>query len=265
MRLGISINFFDGHELLEPCLENIRPLCDHISVVYQLRSNRLNDARPDTEDFLSKLKNKKLIDVLWKHNPFFLKATTTDKISSHDCHWNEMVKRSKGFAISSENNCSHYLSADVDEFYDREQFAMAKKRIEADKYDATACPIFDYYSNPTFRKKEIPNYFVPFICETNKNFIYTLNGDYFCYVDPTRRLLGYKNSHLFNLNEMVMHHMTGCRIDKESYLSKFENSSARDNFKNINNIIDEILNFNPKGGDPEIEVVEDKFGIEKYF
>lgn len=35
MKLGISINLFDGEELLKPLLVNIRPHVDYINIVYQ--------------------------------------------------------------------------------------------------------------------------------------------------------------------------------------------------------------------------------------
>ena len=39
MKLSASINLFDGEELLFTSLTNLRPVVDHISVVYQLKSN----------------------------------------------------------------------------------------------------------------------------------------------------------------------------------------------------------------------------------
>jgi hypothetical protein len=39
MKLAASYNFFNGEELLEKSITNLRTLVDHISVVYQQQSN----------------------------------------------------------------------------------------------------------------------------------------------------------------------------------------------------------------------------------
>lgn len=47
-----SINLFDGEELLPFQLENLRPVIDHISVVYQLKSDTGNNADSNIENLL---------------------------------------------------------------------------------------------------------------------------------------------------------------------------------------------------------------------
>jgi hypothetical protein len=39
MKLGVSFNIFDGEEMLFFSLRNLRPMVDHINVVYQTISN----------------------------------------------------------------------------------------------------------------------------------------------------------------------------------------------------------------------------------
>ena len=124
MKLGISYNLFDGEELLEASLKSVREEAFHINVVYQTTSYYGNNSSPYIKDFLLNLKNKGLIDEIFHYERDF---------SKNDKHYFEREKRNIGLSIARKNGCTHFLSMDVDEFYDREQLKKAKK------YTCTEC------------------------------------------------------------------------------------------------------------------------------
>ena len=62
MKLGVSYNIFDGEELLEGSIKQIRQHVDHISVVYQVVSNFGNPCNPELVPLLERLKSEGLVD-----------------------------------------------------------------------------------------------------------------------------------------------------------------------------------------------------------
>ena len=42
-------------------------------------------------------------------------------------HQNEMIKRNLGLYDCKRNNCTHFMSMDSDELYDKEQFKMVRR------------------------------------------------------------------------------------------------------------------------------------------
>ena len=83
MRLGVSYNIFDGEELLEGSIKQIRSEVDYISVVYQTVSNFGNPCNTDLVPLLERLKSEGLIDELFEYNPKINKGG----------HFNEIQKR----------------------------------------------------------------------------------------------------------------------------------------------------------------------------
>jgi hypothetical protein len=83
MRLGVSYNIFDGEELLEGSIKQIRSHVDYVSVVFQTISNFGNQSNPELIPLLERLKSEGLIDELYHYNP---------KIDAGG-HHNEMKKR----------------------------------------------------------------------------------------------------------------------------------------------------------------------------
>ena len=55
MRLGVSYNIFDGEEVLEGCIKQIREQVDFISVVYQTKSNFGNPADANLVSLLDQI------------------------------------------------------------------------------------------------------------------------------------------------------------------------------------------------------------------
>jgi len=257
MKLGIAYNLFDGIELLEPSINSIRSQTDFIAVIYQTISNRMGQCAPYTEKVLQSLKERGLIDHLEIYTPRWDRPLTPAMVKSAECHQNEINKRILGQRICKDNGCTHFLSMDVDEFYIEKEFEKAKEK--ANFFDATAVHVIEYDTYPTGETKLMP-LFCPFIHEIQLNYV--LEGTYFVLADPTRRLSGYSKPFTFPPKEIMMHHMTDCRIDKKSLEDKFFNSSAKSTFKNIPHMIREILKKKEKY---EKINKKDQFGIINYW
>ena len=86
MKLGISYNVFDGEELLEDSIKQIKSEVDYISVVYQTKSNLGNECNKTLVDLLETLLSNKLIDHIEEYEPFGMSP-----------HTNEIKKRKKIF------------------------------------------------------------------------------------------------------------------------------------------------------------------------
>ena len=256
MKLGVSYNVFDGTELLEKSILQIRDSCFYINVVLQEKSNYLNDIKKEDLDTVNRLYYEKLIDEIIYFNPQFENPVINSNISYDLCHKNEIRKRKRGLRYCRENGCSHFISMDVDEFFLPSEFKTAIKIIEYKKYDATCCFIKDYICKPIYRMREYSNYYVPFIHDINLEL--SLNSDYDVYVDPTRRFINYKNFCLLDPDDIYMHHMSTVRKNEESLRWKYINSSAKVNIKNINKKVKDIINFEPNN---EIDIVNNIFEI----
>jgi hypothetical protein len=261
MKLGVGINIFDGLELLEPKLHNTREYSDYIVALVQIISYF---GEKDNYSYLlaQKFKKQGLIDHIHIFNPVFPSPIIYNDLISSDAHKNETSKRNDGRIICLENNCTHYCSTDTDEFYFLKQVKECKNIIEDFGYDTTSCPVREYRKSPIYKRKNIEDYFVSFISRADLKFV--VNASYFCHVDPTRRVMGYKNHHLFSKETIEMHHYTTIRKDKKSLIRKYKNSSARDHFKGrYIAMADKILSFDINKTE-DYEICEDYFQLNKY-
>jgi hypothetical protein len=232
MKLGASYNLFDGEELLKDSILSIRDNVDYISVVFQIVSNFGNYAKSDITGLLTELTDQGLIDEVVHYSP---------DLTKHP-HENEREKRNIGLQLSLKNGCSHHISMDADEFYDREQFKVAKSIIEDSDFDSSACRLLTYYRNDHTVLDPMEDYFVPFIYRIYKNSLFEPT-EWPVLVDPTRRIIPGK-FHEFTPNWLVMHHFSYVR---NNIRSKLENSSAKQNWdqKMMGNLIHHYSQWQP--------------------
>jgi hypothetical protein len=116
--------------------------------------------------------------------------------------------------------CTHFMSMDCDEYYDRLEFALAMETAE--QYDGTACELYTYFKSPTLRLEKIEDYSVPLIHKIDNQ---THGSRYPVYCDPTRGLKT-SNFYMFKREEIMMHHFSWVRTDIHQ---KVRNSSAKKN------------------------------------
>lgn len=254
MKLGVTYNVFDDSlELLKASIDCIRKSTHLVVVVYQDVSNHLQPSEVNIKEYLEHLQTIGLVDVIHHYKP------TINVNNTHaTCHVNEFQKRLVGYEIIKNNNCTHFLSIDCDEMYNKKEFSKALKRIERMDYDSTCVKIQDYHKTPFYQIRGLANYYVPFVHKVSCKPSLTRN--FYCYVDPTRIVEGFTKTRI--LDEIVMNHMTTIRLN---LYKKYRNSSALINFENkIQEMIDNVNNYNPDSIDNETKVnilSNDQFNI----
>jgi len=217
MKLGISYNLFDGEELLEGSIKQIRNQVDYISVVYQKISNFGNPCNPELLPLLEKLKSEGLIDELFEYSPKINKGG----------HFNEMQKRNIGLALSQGVNCTHHMSMDSDEYYLSSEFESLKKIIIEGDYDSSYCQMQSYYKSFDYVLDPPETYYVSLIFKIKSDSNFILMAPSPVLVDPTRRMAPNNKPIVLNREKIQMHHMSFVRNDISV---KLKNSSANVSF-----------------------------------
>lgn len=248
MKLGVAYIVFDGVELLESSIKQIRSHVDWISVIYQETSWFGIPLPKEDLGILRGLLSSKLIDDLSLYSSFTpLKRTDSGSINTSKEY--ERSKRNRGLFLSLGQGCTHYLCMDADEFYLGHEFAKAKDEIIKKGYESTAVRFLNYVKVPTLHRGLDSNY-VPFICKISADSRMT-NG-FFVKCDPTRGIANRsKNSHAFDPSFIKMHHMETVRkrldLKYKSTTRRFFDRTQIDSLvQNIRNISEEstIFSFN---------------------
>lgn len=212
MKLGICYMVFDGSELLEFAVKSIRNAIDFISVTYQTTSYFGNPVDDFTIQLLNDLKTQGLIDNLIHFEP---------DLTIHP-KYNELRLRNIGLEASRNANCTHHISADVDEFYEADKLINIKESV----FDVDFCmaPYFVYYKKPTWLVQPTPKYKITFIHSVNNE--YEINKDFPFQIEITRRLKIYNTYKVLTLEEMPIHHMSYVRKDIRRKLLNSDNGRA---------------------------------------
>lgn len=226
MKLGVSYNLFDGEELLEGSIKQIRNLVDYISVVYQTISNFGNTCNPELVPLLERLKSEGLIDELFEYSPKVNKGG----------HSNEIQKRNIGLALSQGVGCTHHMSMDSDEYYLPSEFHNLKKLIEDGDYDSSFCQMQTYYKSWEYSLNPPEEYYVSLIFKIKPDSNYVMGYPTPVLVDPTRRMSPSVKPLILKREQIQMHHGSYIR---DNIKTKLTNSSASVNF---NNDIERIVN-----------------------
>jgi hypothetical protein len=257
MKLGVSYNIFDGEELLEGSIKQIRPHVDYISVVYQVVSNFGNPCNPELVPLLERLKSEGLVDELFEYNPKINKGG----------HSNEIQKRNIGLALSQGAGCTHHMSMDSDEYYITSEFENLKKLVEDGDYDSSFCQMQTYFKSPSFEIRPLNDYYVSLIFKIKNDSNFVMMGNSPVVVDPTRRINPIKNPLILKRSDIEMYHMSYVR---KNIKSKLINSSSKEAFKDIDGFLKMFQDYKlgetfftttPPGNEKTI-FVENKFNIE---
>jgi len=217
MKLGASFNIFDGEELLEGSIKQIRHSVDYISVVYQTVSNFGNPCNPELVPLLERLKSEGLVDELFDFSPKVNKGG----------HSNEIQKRNIGLALSLGVGCTHHMSMDSDEYYITSEFENLKKLVEDGNYDSSFCQMQTYYKTSDYSLNPPEDYYVSLIFKIKSDSNFVLMAPSPVLVDPTRRLSPINKSLTLKREEIQMHHMSFVR---KNISMKLNNSSANSSF-----------------------------------
>lgn len=217
MRLGVSYNVWDGDELLQYSIANIRDHVDYVCVVDQEISNLGIKRKESIRPMLESLIKKGLVDDVFVYEPDPRK----------NAHANEITKRRIGLDMCRDTGCTYHLNSDCDEFYIPSEFKKAKRIVMQDGYDSSACMMQTYYKSPLYALDPPETYFVPFIYRIDER-TFELGTKWPVVADPTRKMQP-KNIMTFARNVIEMHHYSMVRRDIRA---KLWNSSASTNFKN---------------------------------
>lgn len=251
-KLAAIYNVFDGEELLEGSILQIRSSCEVVIAVVQKISNEGEHYEGGYTTCL-RLQEQQLIDVLILFEPH--KATAQQL---------EKEKRQRGLEEAKKLKCTHFLHIDCDEYYDMLEFAAAKKYSLESNLSGTALYIQTYYKYPHWQLTGLEAYYVPFIHQlTQTSTCGSL--DYPCKVDPTRSINLQGDFELLPADLCVMHHYSWVRANIDR---KISNSSAKAYLtKHYHNMIAEYNSAKP--GDvlqhwpnQPISVVENTFKIQ---
>lgn len=230
MRLGVSYNLFDGEELLEGSIKQIRNLVDYISVVYQNKSYYGNLGNPLIQSFLEDLKSKKVIDEYVEY--------TCESITPQR---NELNKRNLGLELSKKNGCTHHMSMDCDEYYVTKEFNSLKNIILQNDYDSSYCKMINYYKSFEYVLSQQNDFCVSLIFKINENSKFEWMSKSPVELDPTRNLENICNPLILDRSQMQMHHGGFVRKNIEM---KLRNSSIRNLFQDkINTVVNYYYNW----------------------
>lgn len=211
MKLGISYTVFDGIELLEYSIKQIREHVDFIHVAYQDISWFGLPILQEDRETLDRLHRKKLIDSLEKFSNFKnLGKVDTRKIGTSKLF--ERKKRQFGLNACLNKGCTHFMSMDVDEFYKAGEFAAAKQMIIDEDLSLTSCRFINYVNLPIYHRG-YDTATVPFICKIGSKS--KMVKGFFTRCDPTRgmtKMVKGKNLKIPS-NVITMHHMETVRKD----------------------------------------------------
>jgi hypothetical protein len=231
MRLGVSYNLFDGEELLEGSIKQIRQHVDYVSVVYQTTSNFGNACNPELLPLLERLKSEGLVDELFEYSPKINKGG----------HSNEIQKRNIGLALSQGAGCTHHMSMDSDEYYIPSEFENLKKIIEEGDYDSSYCQMQTYYKSWEYSLDPPEEYYVSLIFKIKLDSNYIMGYPTPVLVDPTRRMAPSDKPLVLKREQIQMHHGSYIR---DNIRTKLTNSSASVNFTNdIDRIVSHYNNW----------------------
>lgn len=210
MRLGIIYTVFNGCELLEKSIAQIRSSVDEIVIVYQETSNRGQQIKEED--------SKAIFDLSFENDDYTFVKFNPDL--SLDTKTNELNKHNLGLKKLKELGCTHFMLSATDHFYSPVDFIKAK--VKAKDYDVTLTSMFTYYKHPTWQITPIENYYMPFICKLYPETQY-VKKQWQLLVDPSVRVNTDKSIYLFREDEIMMHHYSMIRIDIEN---KFNNAAA---------------------------------------
>lgn len=264
VKWAVSYNVFDGEELLEYSIKQIREQVDLVSVVWQDISN-YGLEHPNSEKqkaTIDDLLERGLIDLAIKFN---VKDVHKDAHATR--HHYEAQKREIGRQIAEKHGATYYASLDCDEMYFPHELKRAKRKIVENNFDATACHIYTYHANPEHQSVGIAPFYVPFFHKVKLPYKLGHNH-YFCYADPTRGVSGWVSSHIFPIEEVGMHHYT---MTREHLAAKYGSHNGAINFikdHGDNFVIakvKEVVEFDiDTNNNPPHVIVDNYFGLPNY-
>lgn len=204
-KLGICYNVFQGTELLPYAIEEIRHHVDVVVACVQSHSWTKQPIKQKDVLIVAELKNKGLIDDVIYFTPTAMNPKVEQTNKSEFCRRH----------LKEVHNCTHFIISDVDEIYQREQFAHAKEVMLKGEFKSSACLMETYYKDPIYKLSPRVDFYVPFIFQMDYRD-YSLNATFPVKVDPSRKInSGIEDTVLFSPDQLLMHHYSYIRSNLE--------------------------------------------------
>ena len=236
MKLGASINLFDGEELLLDQLLCLRKNIDFISVVYQLQGHwGALHPRPYVKEYLEYLVSEDLIDLAYEWKP------ERNESNVEDFNQADMLKRQVGLKLAQNVGCTHFINLDNDEFYTSHEFEYMKRVMgKSKKYDASVVKHLQYYKSTEFIKRKPEQEYVLgiFPIKQNTSFEYGVALPY--PIDPGRKIPAGKIREFFRF-EVQMHHLSYVRRSLEEKLTS--SHAVAGNLPHLKVMLDRFNNY----------------------
>lgn len=214
MKLAAIYSVYNGLELLENAMFQIKNEVDQFIIVYQEVSNY-----GETDYTVI----KKVTEIAEKFNAKVVLFHTDLKVNAKV---NELNKHNLGLEVAKLLDCTHFLIGATDHYYKENEFKAAKQI--AVNFDLTLTEMFTYYKYPTWQLYPKENYFMPFICKLYDNTEFKKEVWNLSYlVDPAVRINTIDKHYLFKEDEIMLHHYSMLRVDINN---KFNNAAASINW-----------------------------------
>jgi hypothetical protein len=232
MKLAALYTLWNGLELIEKSIQQIYNECDEIILCWQHRSNK-GELSSEIIPFLDRFKDNPKIHII-EFKPDLNRSTKQ----------NERSKLQLRIDYAKKLGCTHFFSSACDHYYSTNEFMNAKKTIIEHGYETTFTKMATYYKHPTWKLEPLESYYMPFICKLYDSTTVVSQQNYHCRVDPSIQIQPCLNPHIFNEDEILMHHFSMIRKDIEN---KFRNAAASIRWKpqQIETFIKEYENAKP--------------------
>lgn len=232
MKLGVVYTVWNGLELLDGSISQIRDHVDVIVIAWQKESNK-GEVNPGIEQELQRIKEKHDV-VLVRYEPQMSWSTKE----------NERKKHNFGLHFLKLMGCTHYMLSACDHYYHGDVFLEAKTKVEKMKVDVSITQMFTYYKHPTWQLNPIESYGMPFISRLwpHTEYVQKPPKKYPIVVDPSIKVNTCEKIFVFEPRTIMMHHYSMIRADIEN---KFRNAAASIRWTpdQIKTYIDEYQNY----------------------
>lgn len=214
MKLFAIYSVFEGEELLEGSIAQVRPHVDFVFCSVQTVSYA-GEVYEGGLEKCQELKRSGLVDQVATYTPL---ENTRGQI-------NELRKRFGAIQLGYQAGFTHFVQIDCDEYFAPDQFAAAKDFVASGDGDVSIVYSRTYFKYPDWELEGVDEAFFPFICAYRPDLACVgSNFPYKC--DPTRTVNA--NKIAIVPKEMVLqHHYSWVRNDIDR---KYRNHSCYGTF-----------------------------------
>lgn len=248
-KLGVGIVAFEGTEHIKNITHEIRPYVDEIVVCLQdVSYTGISIDKYDIEE-VERCVAAGLVDKIVWYSFTHDDVTNAKNNVKNDIDWPrylECEKRNKLLGILEDDNCSHALIMDSDEYYDGREFSHVKNYIdnEPDTH-VTYVQYVNYWKDYRHYIAWSFKTYVPFITEIGYRF--SFGAKHLRHNTDKTRIYGMKENDKYsviNWKSIKMHHLSWIRLDIEKKIRSWS-SLKYFNQKEVDFVIEKYKTWKP--------------------